>query len=46
MSAAGRVVLALVLAGVLATPAAAAPKRNPKSPGETSAYWNLMFVPG
>lgn len=31
--------LALALTGALAAPAAAAPKKNPKSPGETSAYW-------
>lgn len=28
-----------VLAGALATPAVAAPKTNPKSPEQTSAYW-------
>src|SRR5687767_9291756 len=31
--------LALVLSAVLVAPAAAAPKKNPKSPQETSAYW-------
>ena len=36
---AARILLAAVLAGALATPAAAAPKKNPKSPQETSAYW-------
>ena len=30
---------ALVLAGALAAPAAAAPKKNPKSPEQTAAYW-------
>jgi len=30
---------AALIAGLLATPAAAAPKANPKSPQETSAYW-------
>ena len=39
MSNAARILLAAVLAGTLATPAAAAPKTNPKSPPETSAYW-------
>jgi hypothetical protein len=34
------IVLALVLSAVAATPAVAAPKKNPKSPGETSAYWS------
>jgi V8-like Glu-specific endopeptidase len=31
--------LAALLAGAVATPAVAAPKSNPKSPQETSAYW-------
>lgn len=31
--------LALALTGALAAPAAAAPKKNPKSPEETSNYW-------
>ena len=34
-----RSILVVVLLGALATPAAAAPKRNSKSPAETSAYW-------
>lgn len=39
MSNAARLLLAILLVGALATPAAAAPKKNPKSPQETSAYW-------
>lgn len=39
MPTAARLLLALLLAGVLATPAAAAPKKNPKSPSQTAAYW-------
>ena len=39
MSNAARILLAAFMAGALATPAAAAPKKNPKSPQETSAYW-------
>ena len=39
MSKAARVLLALLLVGALAAPAAAAPKKNAKSPQETSAYW-------
>jgi len=34
-----RSILVVVLLGVLATPAAAAPKRSSKSPAEISAYW-------
>jgi hypothetical protein len=34
-----RLVLASVLVGALATPAAAAPVKNSKSPQQTSAYW-------
>ena len=34
--------LALVLAAALATPAAAAPRKNPKSPEETAAYWTAQ----
>lgn len=34
-----RLLLAALLAGLLATPAGAAPKKNPKSPQQTSAYW-------
>ena len=36
---AARTIVVAVLLGVLAAPAAAAPKRNTKSPSETSAYW-------
>jgi len=32
-------VLAVVVSAAVATPASAAPKRNAKSPAETSAYW-------
>ena len=32
-------ILAVLLVGVLAAPAAAAPKKNPKSPEDTAAYW-------
>jgi len=39
---AARLLLAAILALVLATPAAAAPKKNPKSPQETSAYWTAQ----
>ena len=39
MSNAARVLLAILLVGAMATPAAAAPKKNPKSPQQTSAYW-------
>lgn len=34
-----RLVLTALLLAALATPAAAAPKQNPKSPQETAAYW-------
>lgn len=33
------IVVIAVLASVLTSPAAAAPRKNPKSPQETSAYW-------
>jgi V8-like Glu-specific endopeptidase len=39
MTKAATYLLAAVLAGALATPAAAAPKKNPQSPEETAAYW-------
>lgn len=42
MSSAARILLAAFMAGALATPAAAAPKKNPKSPEETSAYWTAQ----
>ncbi|MGH2839212.1 MAG: trypsin-like serine peptidase [Solirubrobacteraceae bacterium] len=34
-----RLLLAVLLAGIFATPAAAAPKKNPKSPQQTASYW-------
>ena len=39
MPSAVRLLLAVVLAAAVATPAAAAPRKNPKSPEATSAYW-------
>ena len=39
MSNALRLLIAVLLVGVLAAPAAAAPKKNPKSPQQTAAYW-------
>lgn len=36
-----RVLLATVLVAALAPPAAAAPKKNPKSPQETASYWSV-----
>ena len=42
MSRATGPLLAIVLVALTAAPAAAAPKNNPKSPGETSAYWTTQ----